>query len=232
MSTTTTTSSSSSHNKIQKLISTTIPWTSGNWTVSQPKSFSIVSENNSLQVEANENSDFWQNTCYGFQHDNGHFLNLIPRFEPNTAMETTFQLDHFTHQFDQAGLMIRLDANHWIKCGIELSDGILQLGAVVTHNGQSDWSVGPANDWNGKLITIRMSRDNRDSITIRAKASNSSSSKDTAVETPWRLVRVAFFPHQAIPQGGIFLCAPTRSGFKVVFTKFEITPADKSLHDE
>ena len=31
----------------------------------------------------------------------------------------------FAAQYDQAGLMLRVDAEHWIKAGIEFADGRL-----------------------------------------------------------------------------------------------------------
>ena len=49
----------------------------------------------------------------------------------------------FAAQYDQAGLMLRVDESHWIKAGIELADGRLWLSVVVT-NGVSDWSQQPA----------------------------------------------------------------------------------------
>lgn len=43
-------------------------------------------------------------------------------------------------RFDQAGLMLRIDAENYIKTGIEYVDGKYNLSAVVTHK-TSDWSV-------------------------------------------------------------------------------------------
>ncbi len=43
-------------------------------------------------------------------------------------------------RFDQAGLMIRIDHENYIKTGIEYVDGKFNLSAVVTHK-TSDWSV-------------------------------------------------------------------------------------------
>ena len=45
----------------------------------------------------------------------------------------------YTANFDQAGLMLYLDEKHWLKCGVELTDGDRFLSVVVT-NGRSDWS--------------------------------------------------------------------------------------------
>ena len=43
-------------------------------------------------------------------------------------------------RFDQAGLMLRIDEENYIKTGIEYVDGKYNLSAVVTHK-TSDWSV-------------------------------------------------------------------------------------------
>ena len=43
-------------------------------------------------------------------------------------------------RFDQAGLMIRIDKENWLKAGIEYVDGKYNLSTVVTHH-TSDWSV-------------------------------------------------------------------------------------------
>ena len=43
-------------------------------------------------------------------------------------------------RFDQAGLMLRIDHENYIKAGIEFVDGKYNLSTVVTHK-TSDWSV-------------------------------------------------------------------------------------------
>ncbi len=43
-------------------------------------------------------------------------------------------------RFDQAGLMLRIDNENYIKAGIEYVDGKYNVSAVVTHH-TSDWSV-------------------------------------------------------------------------------------------
>ncbi len=43
-------------------------------------------------------------------------------------------------RFDQAGLMLRIDHENYIKAGIEFVDGKFNLSTVVTHK-TSDWSV-------------------------------------------------------------------------------------------
>ena len=43
-------------------------------------------------------------------------------------------------RFDQAGLMLRIDKENYIKAGIEFVDGKYNISCVVTHH-TSDWSV-------------------------------------------------------------------------------------------
>ena len=48
--------------------------------------------------------------------------------------------------------MIRLDENHRVKAGIELSDGRAMLTSVLT-DGRSDWATGP---YEGNPADFRM----------------------------------------------------------------------------
>lgn len=48
----------------------------------------------------------------------------------------------YKSRFDQAGMMIRIDHDNYIKAGIEFVDGLYNLSVVVTHR-TSDWSVIP-----------------------------------------------------------------------------------------
>ena len=91
-----------------------------------------------LTVECEPGTDFWRTTHYGFVRDSGHFA--YSPFEDEAAVR--FRGD-FAAQYDQAGLMLRVDAEHWIKAGIELADGRAWLSVVVTR-GVSDWSQQPA----------------------------------------------------------------------------------------
>ncbi|WP_141991407.1 DUF1349 domain-containing protein [Rhodoglobus vestalii] len=184
----------------------------GRWTTA-PVSADLVSD--TLRVTAAESSDAWRTTSYGFVHDSEHAL--IAPFAVGSAIEVSFILD-FTQQFDQAGLFLRSSDREWMKAGIEISDGLPQLGAVVTH-GVSDWSVAPVADWVGRAVTVRASRTG-DAITVRARVDDDN----------FRLVRLAYFAPDASIDGGLFCCAPTRAGLTVTFSDFRQTAADESLH--
>ena len=168
-----------------------------------------------LLVTAVEGSDAWRHTCYGFVHDSEHAL--LEEWNREHAVEVAFTAA-FEAQFDQAGLMIRVDAEHWIKAGVEFADGAPQLGAVVT-DGSSDWSVGPVPDWAGREVTIRASR-MADAVIIRARVE----------EEPWRLVRLAPLDEAATAEAGPYCCAPSRAGLTVSFSAWNLTEPDESLH--
>ena len=57
------------------------------------------------------------------------------RLPPSCASRADFQ-----SLYDQAGIMVRIDAQHWVKAGIEFSDGRAMLASVLT-DGRSDWAT-------------------------------------------------------------------------------------------
>lgn len=189
-----------------------IPWDAGTWT-NTPQS--AIENADHLEVAAVESSDAWRHTAYGFVHDTEHAL-LAP-LAVGEAMEVSFRAP-WEGQFDQAGVFVRIDDEHWVKAGIEFADDHLGLGAVVTSVG-SDWSVGHVDEWLESEITVRVSRWN-DALIVRARADDG----------PWRLVRVAPFDGAAAASAGPLLAAPTRPGFTVRFTGWTRSPADVDLH--
>lgn len=185
-------------------------WTDGAWTTPPA---AVVEAGAGLEVTAVEGSDAWRHTAYGFVHDTEHAL-LAP-LSVGQAVEVRLRTT-FTGEFDQAGVFVKADDEHWVKAGLEFADGVLNLGAVVTLE-RSDWSVAPV-DWNGREVTVRVSR-SVESLTVRAKVD----------DEPYRLVRVAPFVGRGVTAGP-FLCAPTRAGFTATFLSWKIVPADSSLH--
>jgi nicotinamidase/pyrazinamidase len=187
-----------------------VEWAEGAWT--NPPA-AVRADGEALEVTAVEGSDAWRHTSYGFVHDTEH--GLLAPLEVGEAVEVTLETT-FSGQFDQAGVLVRADAEHWVKAGMEYADGVLNLGAVVTL-GRSDWSVAPV-DGNGRRVTIRVSRA-VESLTVRARVG----------DEPFRLVRVAPFLDGQVTAGP-YLCAPTRAWFTARFLDWQITAGDESLH--
>ncbi|MFE6222718.1 DUF1349 domain-containing protein [Streptomyces sp. NPDC057854] len=189
------------------------PWSDATWLNPPP---SAEPEGGDLVVSTACESDFWRRTGYGFVRDSGHAL-LAP-LPVGNAVEVTFQAD-LTTLYDQAGAMVRVDERTWVKAGVEATDGVPHLGAVVTHD-TSDWSLAPVPEWAGKPVTVRVSRSG-DALTIRARAG----------EGPWRMIRLAHMRPDAIATAGPFCCSPQREGLRVRFTRFAFGPADTGLHE-
>lgn len=173
-------------------------------------------EQDRLHVTTDAHTDFWRETHYGFVRDNGHFLFV------QTPGEFTAQVKvqgAFSHLYDQAGLMVRIDETHWVKIGAELSDGVTLLSSVLT-NKVSDWATGvfpgdPRAFW------------------IRATVAKGVLRVQVSVDgVNWPLVRLAPFPVAAAYQVGPYCCTPERGGLDVTFSEWQVTlPNAKPLHD-
>ena len=104
-----------------------------------PPAWSLDPSRPALVMQPAASTDFWQETHYGFRADNGHFLFTEI---PGDFTVTTKVRFHPVHQYDQAGLVVRLGPSCWIKTSVEYEpEGPARLGAVVTNHGFSDWSV-------------------------------------------------------------------------------------------
>ena len=185
----------------------------GVW-LNEPKKW--TAERDSLRVVTDNATDFWCETHYGFTRDTGHFLGF-PTGEAFTA-ELRVQAD-FQALYDQAGIMVRIDAQHWIKAGIEFSDGRAMLASVLT-DARSDWATAPyAHD--PRDFWLRPTVDNG---VLRLQVS--------ADGKVWPLMRLAPFPRASSYLVGPMACTPERAGLSVVFTRFRLLlPLGKDLHD-
>lgn len=189
-----------------------VAWSAGTWTHSPT---AVVERGSDLLVTAAEGSDAWRITSYGFVHDSEHAL-LAP-FPVDSAVEVEFTAA-FTGQFDQAGVFVRVSAEHWVKAGVEFSDGMPQLGAVVTAP-RSDWSLAPVPHWAGTRVLVRVSRSD-DALTIRARSGHGD----------LQLVRVVPLDAGLEASAGPFVCAPTRAGLTVTLHAWRTVEPDHSLH--
>ena len=90
-----------------------------------------------LTLFATPQSDYWRIAHYGFTVDDAPFLYTTYGGEFEAKVKIT---GDYKVRYDQAGMMIRIDHENYIKTGIEYVDGKYNLSAVVTHH-TSDWSV-------------------------------------------------------------------------------------------
>jgi len=170
----------------------------------------------SLEIVTDKATDFWQKTHYGFCRDSGHFLGF--RTAEAFTAELRVQCD-FQELYDQAGIMVRVDPEHWVKAGIEFSDGRAMLSSVLT-NGQSDWATAP---YGQDAVDFWMR------VTVADGVLRLQASADGKV---WPLVRLAPFIKAQSFWVGPMACTPERDGLPVKFTGFSLKPPlGKDLHD-
>ncbi|MCF0220461.1 MAG: DUF1349 domain-containing protein [Muribaculaceae bacterium] len=105
-----------------------------NW-FNEPANWSINGK--TLKMTVTPHTDYWRISHYGFTVDDAPFLyaQYGGEFEAKVKVSGDYKV-----RFDQAGMMLRIDAENYIKCGIEYVDGKYNLSTVVTHK-TSDWSV-------------------------------------------------------------------------------------------
>jgi uncharacterized protein len=138
------------------------------------------------------------------------------------AMAFTAELhvqSDFQALYDQAGIVVRIDAQHWVKAGIEFSDGRAMLASVLTDK-RSDWTTAPY-EHDACDFWLRPTVDNG---VLRLQVS--------ADGKVWPLMRLAPFPRASSYLVGPMACTPERDGLKVMFTTFRLpSPLGKNLHD-
>ena len=105
-----------------------------NW-FNEPAQWSV--SGNRLTMAVTPKSDYWRISHYGFSVDDAPFYygEYGGEFEAKVKISGDYKV-----RFDQAGMMIRIDHENYIKAGIEYVDGKYNLSTVVTHH-TSDWSV-------------------------------------------------------------------------------------------
>lgn len=101
----------------------------------EPEAWSIA--DGALLMDVTPKSDYWRISHYGFTVDDAPFYYATYGGEFEARVKIT---GDYRNRFDQAGLMVRIDHENYIKAGIEYVDGKYNLSVVVTHK-TSDWSV-------------------------------------------------------------------------------------------
>ena len=101
----------------------------------EPQTWEI--KDNALTMSVTPKSDYWRISHYGFTVDDAPFYYATYGGEFEAKVKVT---GDYQTRFDQAGLMLRIDHENYIKAGIEYVDGKFNLSTVVTHH-TSDWSV-------------------------------------------------------------------------------------------
>ena len=166
-----------------------------------------------LQVEPGAKTDYWQQPQHGIHSDNGPFL--FTEMTGNFILTTHVRMNP-ANQYDQAGLMVRLSPECWLKTSLEFEVGIpSKLGSVITHQGFSDWAT---QDFAGRHpeLDFRIRREG-DDYTVDC-------SQDGSNWSQIRFSHLAVSAAQGKPavQCGLYACSPIASGFLAEFDFLKI----------
>lgn len=180
--------------------------------LNEPKRWQV--EAGAIHVHADPGTDFWRKTHYGFIRDNGHVYYERVQGDFTASVKVT---GAYRDLYDQAGLMVRLDAEHWLKTGIEYVHDQQFVSAVVTDD-FSDWSVAPLPQ-NPPSIWLRLIR--------KAEAVEIFYSLDGADYT---FLRIAYLLPGDEAMVGVMCAAPDSGGFDAVFEEFTVAPLATEAH--
>jgi regulation of enolase protein 1 (concanavalin A-like superfamily) len=159
-----------------------------------------------LVVRSKPKTDFWRKTYYGYITDNGHFFRL-----PVTG-DFVFEArisGQYASLYDQAGLMVRLDAENWMKCGTEFFDKRRHASVVFTRD-FSDWSTMP--DLSETAAIWWRTLRKKDSIEAHCSRDGGS----------FLAVRQGYFPPGVQVDVGIMCAAPEGPGFDATFDHLKL----------
>ena len=172
--------------------------------MNEPASSKITG--NAVTVRSRAKTDFWQKTFDGYAADNGHFLHLPASGDFTFTAQINGQ---YATQYDQAGLMVRIDAENWMRCGTEFIDGKRYASVVFTRT-FSDGSTLPDLS-ETEPIWWRVVRKNNSIETF--------CSLDSA---KFMSVRMGYFPTQPTVEVGLMCAAPSGPGFDASFKALKL----------
>jgi uncharacterized protein len=172
--------------------------------LNEPPEWSV--QGDTVAMRSAPETDFWRVTAQDVVKENGHFY-----YERRTG---DFQVDvrvggESTGLWDQAGLMIRVNEAHWMKCSREFFDGRQHACVVVTHE-FSDWSIVPLAvdpEW----LWLRISRQG-----TTVAISYALDGKD------YRLMRLAYLAPVEGVDVGLLCASPEGPGFVARYEGFVV----------
>mmetsp|Transcript_5845 Transcript_5845/g.15852 ORF Transcript_5845/g.15852 Transcript_5845/m.15852 type:complete len:230 (-) Transcript_5845:307-996(-) len=163
--------------------------------------------------------DFWRNTLHGFVKDDAPFywMYVDYDFEARLTLRGKFRT-----LYDQAGMMLRLDEENWIKAGICMFRDQLHVSVVFTR-GNSDWSTHRLPIKKVEAFHIWMKRTG-ECVEVHYSLDGDN----------WIKVRTGHFVDAPRLRCGMMCAAPESVGFKVNFENFMIKGAvdDEDFADD
>ncbi|SRR5216683_1003021 len=160
-----------------------------------------------LRVSVDPHTDFWRTTSYGYVRDSGHLYGKALGGDLDVSVRI-----HGTYadQYDQAGIMLRVDERSWLKTGIEYYEWRPRLSTVLTME-YSSWAVAglPAG---AEDIGLSVSR-RKEAVEVRY----------TVGGGPEELAALVYLPPDREVFAGVMCAAPEGNGFTVSFRDLRIS---------
>lgn len=182
-----------------------------------PKQYTVTED--CVEMITEPHTDLWQRTYYHFRNDNAPVLQLRTKEKYfSFIVKTTFDT---SVRYDQAGIVLYLDSDNWLKASVEYENNQIQrLGSVVTNHGYSDWSSIDV-DSSIKTMWFRLSR-REDDFCI-----------ENAVDGEhFKQMRIChLFQAKDEIRFGVYACSAEDSSFRAVFTDMEMTACRWLAHD-
>lgn len=183
-----------------------------------------------LAVRPPEGTDYWRRTHYGFDVLNApHLAAEVPG---GFALTARVQVQA-RHRYDQAGLLVHVSDDSWIKTSLEfLPDGPSRLGAVVTNAGWSDWST--QDHAAGADLLLRVTRNDagRDGD---YRVEYATPPAADAAPAEWHQLRLAHLHDDdgiRPVRAGLYACSPQGSGATCHFRFLDLRAVHPTGHGQ
>ncbi len=168
-------------------------------------------KDNTLEFVTQPNTDLWQNTYYNFQHDNAPFVQMKIS---EKYFSFTVKVKYFSkRRFDQAGIILYLDSENWLKASVEYeNENFQRLGSVVTNNGFSDWA------------TVDIPSEVKEMYYRLSRRENDFCIENSLDGVNYKQMRIChlYNANDEISMG-VYACSPEESSFKAIFSDMVIS---------
>ena len=162
-----------------------------------------------MRTESKSNTDFWQNDEANIHKDDGHFFYLPKIGDFTLTLSWDMQIKG---DFEQCGIMIRLDEKNWIKASLMFENS--NNPAVATSaaiDGYSDWATHKLS-FIPEKICYRIKRVRNDYVV--------SYSLDGTKFEQIRLLHIAN-PAGFQVLAGAYICSPRSQNFSATLTQLD-----------